>query len=290
MIITNEYDLPQPFVDAVSRNYEYKEKRYSVTSILKGYKENLLTRRHHKQIKVDCADSIWMILGSAVHKILEESNTDKHLLKELKLEMQTENGYTLSGIIDLYDMKNQEVIDYKTGTIWKVKFDDWEDYKKQLLYYIVLLEANGYECYNAKNVMILKDHSKREAQYDSTYPKFPIYIKEYEFTSKEIEDAKLEIEEIFKDIERLENALDDELPMCSKKQRWAKDDKYAVMKKGNKKAVRLLDTEEQAQEYINNGKGDYVEFRQGEDTKCQQYCVCKQYCNYYKEKYGKQDS
>lgn len=285
MIITNTQNLPKPFVDAVQRNYEYKDKRYSVTSILKGYKENLLTRRYANQIEQDVADSIWLIFGTAVHKVLEESNDDEHLYKELKLEWQLDNGYTLSGIIDLYDATSKEVIDYKTGSIWKVKFDEWEDYRKQLLYYAVLLKQNGYECNKAKNILLLKDHSKREAQYDSNYPQFPVYTKEYYFTDEEIENAKQEIIETFTTLKSLENASDDELPTCTKQQRWAKDDKWAVMKKNNKKAVRVLNSEQEAQEYIDSGKGDFIEFRQGEDSKCLQYCSCCKYCNYYKEKY-----
>lgn len=286
MIITNKQNLPKPFVDAVSRDYEYKDKRYSITSILKGYRENLLTRRYANSIEMDVADSIWMIFGTAVHKVLEESNEDEHLLKELKLEWKLDNGYILSGIIDLYDKQSKEVIDYKTGSIWKVKFDDWSDYRKQLLYYSVLLKKNGYECNKAKNIMLLKDHSKREAQIDSNYPEFPVYTKEYYFTDNEIEKAEQEIIEIFSNLERLENALDSELPICTKEQRWAKDDKWAVMKKNNKKAVRVLNTEHEAQDYIDEGKGDYIEFRQGEDTKCLQYCSCNKYCSYFKEKYG----
>ena len=286
MNITNKQNLPKPFVDAISKDYEYKDKRYSVTSILKGYKENLLTRRYSNQIEIDAADSIWMIFGTAVHKVLEESSDDEHLLKELKLEMKIPNGYVLSGIIDLYDTKEKEVIDYKTGSIWKVKFDDWKDYRKQLLYYAVLLEANGYECNKARNVMLLKDHSKRDAMYDSSYPEYPVYTKYYTFTQEEKDIARQEIEEIFKCLESLENALDDEIPFCSFEQRWAKADKWAVMKKNNKKAVRVCDNKETAQEYISEGKGDYIEFRQGEDTKCTQYCNCTKYCNYYKERYG----
>ena len=286
MKITNKYGLPQPFVDAVTRNYEYKEKRYSVTSILKGLRENLLTRKYANDIEQDVAESIWLIFGTAVHKVLEESNDDENLLKELKLEWKLENGYTLSGIIDLYDTKQKEVIDYKTGSIWKVKFDDWSDYRKQLLYYAVLLKKNGYECNKGKNVMLLKDHSKREAKISSDYPEFPVYTKEYTFTSDELEQAEQEIIEIFKQIESLENALDSELPLCSNEQRWAKPDKWAVMKKGNKKAIRVLNSEQEAQEYMCGGKGDYIEFRKGEDSKCLEYCSCAKYCDYYKEKYG----
>ena len=285
MKITNKYNLPKPFVDAVTRNYEYKDKRYSVTSILKGYKENLLTRRYANQIEQDVAENIWLIFGTAVHKVLEEASDDEHLLKELKLEWEVGNGYTLSGIVDLYDQEEKEVIDYKTGSIWKVKFDDWSDYRKQLLYYAVLLNKNGYECLKAKNVMLLKDHSKRDAEIDSSYPEFPVYTKEYEFTKEELEEAEQEIRNIFTDIEMYEHCLDDDIPECSFEQRWAKEDKYAVIKKNNKKAVRVLSSEEEAQQYINEGKGDFIEFRKGEDTKCLQYCACCDYCNFYKNKY-----
>ena len=114
MIITNNQNLPKPFVDAITKNYEYTDKRYSVTSILKGYKEILLTRRHYSQIEQDVADSIWMILGSAVHKVLEEANDDDDLLKEIKLTWELPNGYTLSGVADLYSVKEKKVIDYNS--------------------------------------------------------------------------------------------------------------------------------------------------------------------------------
>ena len=32
MKITNNLKLPQPFVDAVDKDYQYKDKRYSVTT------------------------------------------------------------------------------------------------------------------------------------------------------------------------------------------------------------------------------------------------------------------
>ena len=73
MKITNKLNLPQPFVDAVTREYQYKDKQYSVTAILKDVREILLTRRHNDEIEQDVADMIWLIFGTAVHKVLEDS-------------------------------------------------------------------------------------------------------------------------------------------------------------------------------------------------------------------------
>ena len=285
MIITNAQNLPKPFVDAVTRNYEYKDKRYSVTSILKGPKEILLNRRHYSEIEQDVADSIWMILGSAVHKVLEEANEDDDLLKEVKLTWELPNGYILSGVVDLYSISEKKVTDYKTGSVWKVIFGDWEDYKKQLLYYAVLLRKNGYECHKASNVMLLKDHSLRDARTKENYPEFPVFTKEYEFTDEDLNEAENEIMAKMEVIRKFEELKDDAIPACSESERWASEPKYAVMKKTAKKALKLCSTKEEADEMVASGKGDYVEFRPGEDKKCIDYCSCCQYCNYWKEHY-----
>ena len=42
MKITNKMGLPKPLVDAVTREYEYKPKQYSVTALLKGACQNVL--------------------------------------------------------------------------------------------------------------------------------------------------------------------------------------------------------------------------------------------------------
>ena len=286
MKITNKLDLPTPFVDAVSRDYEYVDKRYSVTSLLKGYREILLTRRHFGEIEQDVADSIWLILGTAVHKILEESKEEFDELKETKIYYEFPNGYTLSGQQDLYSESKKRITDYKTGSVWKVIFDDWDDYRKQCLYYGLLFRKIGFEVTNAEIVMILKDYSKAKAKSDPNYPEYPVYIKHFDFTEEEFKEAEEEIINKFSEIAALENVSDDELPLCTKEERWATEDKFAVMKKGNKRAVKVCDSQKEAQEYLDSGKGDYIEQRPGEDKKCPEYCSCCKFCSYWREKYG----
>ena len=88
MKITNKSKLPQPFVDAVSGDYKYREKRYSVTTMLKPVREIMLMRRHGDNIEQDVSDMIWAIFGTACHSILENSTERKHLLKEKALSMK----------------------------------------------------------------------------------------------------------------------------------------------------------------------------------------------------------
>lgn len=288
MKITNNLNLPQPFVEAVNRNYEYKDKRYSVTSILKGNKEIILTRRHFNEMSEDVSDSIWMIFGTAVHKVLEDSKEAADELKETKIAYEFSNGYTLSGQQDLYSESLKRITDYKTGSVWKVIFNDWNDYFKQCLYYALLFRKIGFECDNAQIVMLLKDWSKTKAKIDPNYPQHSVYVKQFNFTEEEFEEAEKEIIKKFNEIDSLNNLSDDDIPTCSKEERWATDDKYAVMKKGAKKALKVCETQEEAQSILDSGKGDYIENRPGEDKKCLEYCSCCNWCSYWREKYEKQ--
>ena len=289
MKITNKLNLPKPFVDAVSRNYQYKDKRYSVTEMLKGYKEIILTRRHFDEMEQDVADSIWLIFGTAVHKVLEDAKEAEDELKETKIHYEFPNGYTLSGQQDLYSESLKRVTDYKTGTVWKVIYDEWDDYRTQCLDYAILFRKIGFDVTNAEIVMVLKDWSATKAKTTPGYPEFPVYVKHFDFTEEEFEAEEKRIVEKFNELDKL-NGLDaDLIPPCTETERWATKTKYAVMKKGRKTAVKLFDDEFAARQMVQNGGGDYVDIRPGEDRKCLEYCNCCKWCSYYKEHYGQAD-
>lgn len=280
MKITNNLGLPRPFVEAVSREYQYKDKRYSVTSILKGTCETILERRHHDEIEQDVSDMIWMIFGTAIHSVLENAQETDEQLKENKFSIDID-GYELSGIFDLYDAKEKKVTDYKSATVWKVIYNDWEDYKNQLLCYAYMLRRIGFECESGEIVALLKDYSKTKAKMDSNYPPHPVHTENFKFTEKDIKDIEKFIYEKFKDIKHSEALIDGLLTPCTEKERWYSGDKFAVMKKGNKRAIRVLDSEDEANNYIRNMNLDdkhYIEFRQGENKKCNEYCNVRQWC------------
>lgn len=283
MPLTNSLNLPQPFVDAVTSNYRYKDKRYSVTQILGGIRPAILSRRHQDEITEDVADMVWMIFGSAVHSILEKSKESDTQLKENWVSAELPNGYTLSGIFDLYDDSTKTVTDYKTATVWKVIYGEWDDYRKQLLMYCWMLRKMGFDARKGQIVAMLKDHSKSKAKFDASYPKHPVYTISWEFTDKEFEELESWLVQRFEEIEAAEKLPDDELPLCTAEERWAKPDKWAVKKKGNKRALKVHDSQESAESHLESlGSGYEIEFRPGVDGKCGEYCSCHDFCNYWK--------
>lgn len=280
MIITNKLGLPQSFVDMASRNYEQKDNEYRVTSLLKGVRETLLQRRHFDEMEEDVSQRIWSLFGQAVHSILEQYNEQGHELKEERLKVDIGN-YKLSGQFDLYNGETHTVTDYKTCSVWKVIYGDYSDWRQQLLIYAYMLEKIGFKCRTGEIVAIMKDHAISKAKFDKEYPQHPVHRIKFEFTDMDMSDIGMFLENKFKEIAELENVEDDNLPICTKEERWNKGDKYAVMKKGRKTALRVLDTIEEAEKELTAKGGDYIETRLGEDTKCMDYCNVNVFCKHW---------
>ena len=279
MIITNKLGLPQPFVDAVSSDYQYKPKRYSATAILKGVREAILQHRHDSEIEQDAADMVWLVFGKAVHSILENSDELPEELKECKLVEDMGEGYELSGIFDLYNSKTETVIDWKTASVWKSIYDDWDDYEKQLAIYCFMLNKAGFPCKHGEIVAIYKDHSKTEAARKPDYPELPVERIQFDFDEERLTEIEDMIRENFDAIKYAETLSDEDLPMCTDEERWHKPDKWAVKKPGNKKALRVYDTREEAIAHA-EGTDLEIEYRPGEDTKCLKYCSVAEFCDH----------
>ncbi len=230
MKLTNRLGLPQPIVDAATRDHEYTPKRYSVTQMLKGPREAILARRHSDEIEGDVADMAWTIFGSSMHLLLEQSQESATQLKENYITADMPNGYVLSGIFDLYDDATGTVTDYKSATVWKVIYGEWDDYREQLLSYVWMLRQIGFDARRGEIVAILKDHSKAKARTERDYPDHPFYVIGWDFSDEELAEFGERIAAKFREIERCEALPDDDLPLCTPKERWAKPDQWAVMK------------------------------------------------------------
>ena len=272
-------NLPDPFVDAATRHYEYVPKRYSVTSLLKSTRSVILERKHSEQIVVDVADRVWAIFGQGVHNILEQAQEGDNQLKEGHLEVGV-GEYTLSGYFDLYDIDTGTVTDYKTASVWKVLFGDFDDWKKQTLIYAWMLRQKGYDARRGEIVAILRDHNLRDARFKEDYPKHPVYIISWDFTEHDFALVEAFIYSKFEEIAKAEEQPDN-LPECTPQERWSKPERWAVIKPGAKKARKVFDNPTQAQALANE-LGYEVEYRPGEDTRCMSYCGAAPFCNQYK--------
>jgi len=75
--------------------------------------------------------------------------------------------------------------------------------------------------------------------------------------------------------------IDEPLPECSDEERWLRNSKWAVVKSGSKKAARVYDTKEDADDDLKARKDGYaVEHRPGKPVRCDgNYCGVAEWCD-----------
>jgi len=279
MKISNRLHLPEGIVKAVSTDKHNEPGCISATTLIKGVKEVLLTERHWNELTDDVADRIWAIWGTAVHSLLEHEGENE--FSEVNMSHEV-NGITVTGRIDNYDIAKGVICDYKTASVYKIKVGNFDEWRLQGLIYAWLLRNNGLKAERCKFIALLKDHSKTDADRDRRYPQNPVYVYEFPVTLTDIIKIDRYIRVKVEEYTRCQELPDDEIVACSADERWEKSPKYAVMKTGRKSAVRLLDSQSDADRMAAElGKAHYVDYRQGESTKCRHYCLCSQFCNFY---------
>ena len=280
MKVTNKLNMPAAFVNAVSTARHNAAGCFSATTLNKGAKEIILSDRHFDEITVDAADSVWAVWGTAVHALLE-SQPDNNFHEEY-FKVPVSNSF-VTGQVDSYDMENATIYDWKTASVWKVQFADFDDWRRQGMTYAWLLKQSGLDVKKCVFVALLKDHSKTKAKTDSSYPQSPVFIYEFDVTAADMEETAARILAKVQEIESAYKLDDDAIEPCSAEERWADGEKWAVMKNGRKTAIKLFDNSADADAMAGEmGNAYYVEHRPAISRKCGDYCKCKEFCNFYK--------
>ena len=288
MKITNQFGVPEPLVALAKKEYYTKGKAdYSVTEIMSPPRIQRLRRIHHQDMEQDVTDTLWSLLGSALHVVAERSEVDNHLNEE-RLFVEVD-GVTLSGSIDLQKQVKggTELADYKFTSVWAV-MNDKPEWEQQLNIYAWLVKkVKGLNTKKLQICAILRDWSSRKAQTEADYPQAQIQminipIWEFEKTEKYIKE-RLELH-------RESKVLADwgsDLPPCTDEERWMRSTTFAVKKEGRKSAVRVYDTHEEADKLIAEADEKdrsklSVEVRKGEPVRCTgNYCGVNQWCSQY---------
>ena len=284
MKVTNNLHLPEAFVKAVSVERHNKAGCYSATTLNKGTKEIILQERHWDEFTTDAADNVWAVWGTAVHAHFETIKDEN--FHEEKFDVAVGNS-RVTGVVDSYDMTHAIINDWKTASVYKVMKQDFSDWYKQGMTYAWLLKQSGLDVRHCRFIALLKDHSKSKAKTDAGYPQSPVYCYEFDVTPEELEAAGDRIRAKVAEIEAAEKLSDDEIAECTAEERWADGEKWAVMKNGRKTAVRVFDTEIDAENCAGElGNSHYVEHRPAISRKCGEYCLCKDFCNFWKSQKG----
>jgi len=284
MQYTNKYNLPQPIVDLiVNDDYSRGASDISITGLLSPPRQTVLARQHAEELTEDVSDCLYRLYGKLVHKMLEDA--DRTALTEERYFMPVEGlpgkTWTISGQVDRLLVKDKTLQDYKFVSCWKFKNGTPPaEYIAQVNMYLELLRYNKIMLDDAEIHAMFRDFSKLEALRNSDYPPIDYMIYPVEIWPRE------KVQEFIKERVILHQQALEELPECTLDERWARATRYAVMKQGRMRAVKLYETVEAAEIHASKSSAFYVEHRPGVQTRCENYCLvafkCSQYQNYLK--------
>lgn len=285
MKLTNKFNIPKAFVNAVERpTYNKGGAHLSVTQLINSPKIVALSRKHDDEMEQDVNDLLWALLGTAVHEILDR-HKDPNDISEERLHTEID-GWKLSGAIDLQcpNPNGITVKDYKTTSVWAVMNEkiEWE---YQLNMYAYLVEkVKNIPVTDLAIIAFLKDWKEDDVGKRENYPEarvieIPITLWSFE-----------EREEFIKARISAHSACDfaletsGSLPDCTKEEMWEKPAVWAIKKIGGKRAHSLYDTPEKAMSALAElGDAYELDHRPGERTRCESYCAVNKWCKQYQE-------
>jgi hypothetical protein len=279
MEITNNLNLPEPLVRAVSRHpRERRPDMISVSELIQPPQLRALSVTHDAELSDDAGDRIWALLGTLMHHALEQNAKGlSNVMAEQELKT-TVLGWELVGHYDLSEMvlDGEILTDYKLTSVWAVKDGIKREWEEQLNVYAQLIRLAGRRVDQLQIVAIGRDWSKSKAKFDSTYPQQQVKVFSVPlWTSEET------MEFIKVRIKLHQAAAKGSWPDCTEDERWARSTVWAVMKQGQKKAVKLHSTKEAADRHAELLVAHYVVERLGESVRCENYCsvatVCPQF-------------
>jgi hypothetical protein len=269
MKVTNKFNLPGPIVKAVELD-EHQQADVSVTGLISPVQMSVLTKQHWDEIEVDASDRIWLLLGKAVHYVLEKAVPDLDTEEYLTV---TIDGVTVSGTLDILDRISRTITDYKVTSTYAIKdFTVKPEWEKQLNCYDYMATLNGDKIEHLQIVAILRDWQESKT-IEHDYPKSAVIVMPVRKWSRS-EQERFLIERVA--AWKVAQTMTD-LPPCTDDERWAKSPTWAVKKAGNKRATKLFDLEAPAKVFAAENNM-VVEYRPGEQVRCQRYCPVRRFC------------
>lgn len=270
MKLTNKHNLPIEFCNAVRRSEQQRD-YVSPSMLTKGIRQIILERRHFDEIEYDAMDSLWALFGTAVHKVIDINNPLSDTERTLKGDF---GGREMWGTADLFDEK-QVINDWKVTSAWSIVYGSkLHDWTVQLNAYKRLFEKNDYVVRGMVINAILRDWSKNKAKASADYPQTPVVQVKID-PMPNIDDYIIDRIDAIQDASQLD---DDDLPICTMKERWQDPTKYAVMVNGKKRSLKNHDTLNAAEKHAAD-IGGYVEERPSEPRNCLDYCPVSKWCN-----------
>jgi len=254
------------------------ENAISVTTLIDSPLRHYYSK--NADIEVNATDELWKLTGSAMHQVLE--NSDSSNVKELRLKAE-HKGINIHGKCDVYDIENKSIEDYKfTGYSKYAKYPKLEHIRQlNILWWI----------WSQNNLPV--ERTKLHYIWRNLTP-YQLGTEGYPLSLVETYDVKQLpiIDFIDKQLERHKNVINNTAQEtdleCTLEERWG-NEKYKVYKQSNnKKAIRVFDSYNEAENLLNvmqemNTQEDtyYIKKVTTDFVRCENYCEYKNICHLY---------
>ena len=292
MKYTNRHKIPQEIINAVHNDsYSKGKATISATGLLQPPRIRLLAQENYEKLTIDVSDEIWKLLGQSVHTILERANENNEDVITEQRMFTVVNDWTVSGQTDSIDVKSNTLKDYKVTSVWSIVSALKEgkvEWEQQLNIYAYLYKQTTGKTIDQLNIIaIARDWNKNQyLRSGGDYPPSPVTVLDIDLWSDEEQEDFIKQRVSIHQEAEVDYLINDKLPFCTDEERWRRKDTYRVEKKGRKTAVRVLDTQEEADEYIGGHKDSKllkVVEAKGECVRCANYCDVAEFCNQYNE-------
>lgn len=293
--------LSKPLIDALKVHAGHYQSfgDYSVTGLIDPPRKVALQKRHKDKLDPPPESQIASFVGTGVHEYFEKC------LKAYKImdhRYELERGISekiadrlISGTFDiLYD--NTHIYDIKTCKVWKLIFDpNMTEWTQQQNMYAYLLHLRGIDVKSINIIAVYMDWLEGNAVRDrKSYPQQNVC--EYKLNLWPWEETEIFLNERLALHKACESVPDEELPECTRSERWERHEggvpiKYAVLKnKLAKRATRVFNDGTEAIKCFKSNKkldsSSLIEIRYARRKRCEKYCSVNMFCSDYIEYTG----
>lgn len=293
MRILNPKHLPEYFLNAVeSGTYRPNPDTFSVTQLIGPPLIRTLLIEKWSELSENVEDRLWALDGSALDEFVKKHSMWG--LTNIKLRLETQDGIVV-GRPDYYNVLTHLLADLKKTGVWNIlkkpksipgkrirmswthqlNVYDFLMYKLVPALQIDKLEAHG----------VGRDWRRIEKLRFKDYPDIPVQIVPINRWTHDEQEQYIHLQ--------MQDHLQHPYRECSDIEKWKTKDVFAIMEMGRKSAHRVLDTNDEAMTWaLEKGKATrengvitlknkiYVDKRNGECVKCNNYCSVASVCPY----------
>jgi CRISPR/Cas system-associated exonuclease Cas4 (RecB family) len=173
---------------SAKNRYDRGDSELSVTQLINSPQQVALEKQNAEAVKIDeDSESVFALMGKAVHKILEEASPSDSLVEERFFTIV--DGVKISGSIDRVRKLpdgTYELIDYKLSSMWGLKDGPKSSWEWQLNMYAYLLEKI-YKIKVSKLTIVamLRDFSQARATVYAPRPIVFVRIPLWKYAARE---------------------------------------------------------------------------------------------------------